>query len=227
MKTFAIDRDLDAYLAWVTAHPRFLTQENISADSPLTREAVVAQVADALRGSAARRGALSNYRRLRKLMRALQTLLDLPFAPCFFVSLHPADAYYVHRKNRYFSRQGIYISIRTLGNFEMAVRLLMHELCHYCVSVSPHGRDIFRITHELEARLGGRGPIPEQSALFALNPTEYFALLLEAALLRQLCRASCPCDAWEKALALEEARLAHAVAVYQRKNTPHPAADRT
>ncbi len=205
MKHTDIYTNIDCYLAYVGDGR--LSAEAVPCPAPACSDIIAAAL-----GEKQTHNPVTNYIRFKKTAKKLQASLGLPFVPRLFWKRLPSPGYYVHKKSLYFSRPGVYISAQCLGSFPSAMRLAVHELCHYCISTSSVGADIFRITRQLQTELAARGAGEEGSDLFALYPTEYFALCLEREVTRDLAVAF---PVFGEAVRLEEERLRRAVLKYR------------
>ncbi len=204
MKNNDIYSDLDLYLGHISENPSF---SDPITECPLTSEKFINLILENTVTSA--NGPICNYRRFTKVSKQIKELLNLSFKRTLFIRRLPSAGYYVHSKSKYFSKQGIYIGIRCLSDFNLVLRLLIHELCHYYISYSEYGKDIFRITKEFDAKYPLKSN--ENSTLFALKPTEYFALCLENAVYLKLEANSVQPKAFKAALNFEAARIKQAI----------------
>ncbi len=208
MDTLSIQNDLSAYLSFVQTADAFA---HIALDTPLTRTDFLSCIATAYETTRGH-GYLRNYFAFLRLRKRISAILALPFPIKLFSKRLPSNAYYVHAKNKYFSKRGVYISNRQLPDFSGLLRLLIHELCHHYVSSSDFGKDVFRMTNELKRALPGVAA--ENSDVYALYPTEYFALCLEKTVAERLLARSPSLTKFSDCVQEEYARLQRGVAAF-------------
>lgn len=206
MKNAAICTNLDAYLDFVTKTMDFVSPP---VDFPLLSDEILACFSNTYKKIKGHR-ILYHYALFKNIVKTL----SLPFHVKFFFRRLPADAYYVHVKNKYFDKQGIYVNVRQLRHFYNLLRLLIHELCHYYVCTSPHSKDVFRMTNEYKQKLSPM-QVNETSDIFAMYPTEYFAMCLERVITERL---SADCPRLIEYTQAEQKRLVRAVNQYTQIN---------
>ncbi len=175
--------NLNDYISFITSSKDYSYQEQ---SNPLDNAPFLTLIAGAYAKTNGH-SQVRNYFLFKKFTKQLTATLSLPFKIKLFSKKLPSNAYYVHNKNKYFEKQGVYISKRTLNNFSQVLRLIIHELCHYYVCISPQEQNVFRLTNQLKQLLLSFGVNPlENSDMFAIFPTEYFALCLESRVAEKL-----------------------------------------